>query len=108
MPLISVRCSMSQSSQCRISRRTFIQISTTGFIVRTVTVPDGLTAFAQARGGRTDLDVASIKALVFDTFGTVVDWRTSVAAAVEALAKQKGLSVDGSKFADAWRAQYAP
>jgi len=49
-----------------------------------------------------------IKALVFDVFGTVVDWRTSVAHEAEAVAKSRGLTVDGSKFADAWRAQYAP
>jgi 2-haloacid dehalogenase len=52
--------------------------------------------------------VASVKALVFDTFGTVVDWRTSVAREIEALATRKGLSVDGPKFADAWRAGYRP
>ena len=52
--------------------------------------------------------VAGLKALVFDTFGTVVDWRTSVAAEVAALAKQKGFTVDAAKFADAWRAGYGP
>ena len=52
--------------------------------------------------------LASIKALVFDTFGTVVDWRTSVAQEVEELARRKGLTVDGTKFADAWRAGYGP
>jgi len=50
----------------------------------------------------------SVKALVFDTFGTVVDWRTSVAGEIEALAKRKGLVVDGPKFEDAWRAGYRP
>jgi 2-haloacid dehalogenase len=49
-----------------------------------------------------------VRALVFDTFGTVVDWRTSVAAEVAALAKQKGFTVDAAKFADAWRAGYGP
>ncbi len=49
-----------------------------------------------------------MKALVFDVFGTVVDWRTSVAREVELLTRRKGLNVDGGKFADAWRAQYAP
>ena len=49
-----------------------------------------------------------VKALVFDTFGTVVDWRTSVTREVETLAKRKGVVVDGAKFADAWRAGYAP
>jgi 2-haloacid dehalogenase len=49
-----------------------------------------------------------VKALVFDVFGTVVDWRTSVAHEVQELAKQKGVTVDAAKFADAWRAGYAP
>jgi 2-haloacid dehalogenase len=49
-----------------------------------------------------------IKALVFDVFGTCVDWRSSVADAVNGLAKRKGFTVDGAKFADAWRAQYGP
>ena len=49
-----------------------------------------------------------MKALVFDVFGTVVDWRTSVACEVEELAKRKGLTVDGAMFADAWRAGYGP
>lgn len=62
-------------------------------------IPGGLMANAQ---------LASVKALVFDTFGTVVDWRTSVAKEVEALAKRQGFTVDGAKFADAWRAGYGP
>ncbi len=53
-------------------------------------------------------ELASVKALVFDTFGTVVDWRTSVTQEVDALAKRKGLTVDGAAFADAWRAGYGP
>ena len=54
------------------------------------------------------LKQTSVKALVFDTFGTVVDWRTSVTQEVERLAETKGLILDGAKFADAWRAGYAP
>ena len=49
-----------------------------------------------------------MKAIVFDVFGTVVDWRTSVAREVEALAQRKGWTIDGAAFADAWRAQYVP
>ncbi len=51
---------------------------------------------------------SGIKALIFDTFGTVVDWRTSVARDIDALAKKKGFVVNGEMFADAWRAGYAP
>ncbi len=50
----------------------------------------------------------AVKALVFDVFGTVVDWRSSVAQEVDQLAKKKGFQVDGAKFADAWRAGYGP
>lgn len=39
---------------------------------------------------------------------TVVDWRTSVAREVEAVAKRKGVTLDAAKFADAWRAGYGP
>jgi 2-haloacid dehalogenase len=53
-------------------------------------------------------DLSGLKALVFDVFGTVVDWRTSVAREVEAVARSKGVQVDGAAFADAWRGQYAP
>jgi 2-haloacid dehalogenase len=58
--------------------------------------------------GRSNPQLASVKALVFDVFGTVVDWRTSVTQEVEALAKRKNLIVDGAKFADAWRGGYGP
>ena len=52
--------------------------------------------------------IAMIKALVFDVFGTCVDWRSSVANEVNALAGRKGFTIDGAAFADAWRAQYGP
>jgi 2-haloacid dehalogenase len=57
---------------------------------------------------RAEVNPTFVKALVFDVFGTVVDWRTSVANEVEQLAKRKGVRVDGAAFADAWRAQYGP
>jgi 2-haloacid dehalogenase len=49
-----------------------------------------------------------VKALVFDVFGTVVDWHGSVAREVRGLAKEKGLRVNAVKFAKAWRAGYRP
>ena len=48
------------------------------------------------------------KALVFDVFGTVVDWHGSVAREMRGLAKAKGLRVNAVKFAKAWRAGYRP
>ena len=49
-----------------------------------------------------------LKILAFDVFGTVVDWRSSVIAEVEQLAKAKGLDLDCAAFADAWRGIYRP
>lgn len=80
-----------------ISRRGFLQSSTLSLMA--------LHSVVDSTAAQTS---ASPKALVFDVFGTVVDWRTSVAAEVDALAKRKGFTVDGAKFADAWRAGYAP
>lgn len=50
----------------------------------------------------------SIKALVFDVFGTVGDWRSGVAREAEMTLKPLGYSLDWLAFADAWRAQYQP
>ena len=52
--------------------------------------------------------VRGVQILVFDTFGTVVDWRSAVIAEGEKLGKEKGLKVDWAAFADAWRSGYAP
>jgi 2-haloacid dehalogenase len=49
---------------------------------------------------------ARVKALVFDTFGTLVDWRGSIIAEGAAWGKAKGLEIDWAKFADRWRAGY--
>ncbi len=49
-----------------------------------------------------------VKALVFDVFGTVVDWRSAVIREGEALARKKDLDADWPAFADAWRSRYAP
>jgi 2-haloacid dehalogenase len=49
-----------------------------------------------------------VQILVFDTFGTVVDWRSSVIAEGEKLGRAKGLNVDWAAFADAWRGGYGP
>lgn len=56
----------------------------------------------------TDFDPRDIRALLFDVFGTVVDWRSSIVREGEALGAAKGLHVDWPAFADAWRAGYRP
>ena len=42
------------------------------------------------------------KALVFDTFGTVVDWRGSIIEEGKAYGKTKGFELDWGDFADRW------
>ncbi len=50
-----------------------------------------------------------VRALLFDVFGTCVDWRTGVISEGEKFGHAHGLSgVDWAKFADAWRALYQP
>jgi 2-haloacid dehalogenase len=49
-----------------------------------------------------------IRALVFDVFGTLVDWRGSIAREAQAVLAPHGVGVDWHAFADAWRAQYQP
>jgi 2-haloacid dehalogenase len=50
----------------------------------------------------------AVRAVLFDTFGTVVDWRSGIAAAVRGFATDSGLNLDPEEFADAWRARYEP
>ena len=50
----------------------------------------------------------TVKALFFDVFGTLVDWRTSIAREAEIVLKPLGHSLDWLAFADAWRGEYQP
>ena len=49
-----------------------------------------------------------IRALIFDVFGTVVDWRGSIVRECRALGRTKKLAVDWDAFTDAWRGGYKP
>ena len=48
------------------------------------------------------------KALLFDVFGTVVDWRGSIAREAQALLAPKGHALDWDAFARNWRSRYQP
>lgn len=54
------------------------------------------------------LDTSQIKALTFDVFGTVVDWRGSIIRKGEKFGAERGINVDWAAFADAWRGAYRP
>ncbi len=49
-----------------------------------------------------------IQALTFDTYGTVVDWRSSVLAQLRAFGARRGLALDWARFLDEWKAAYRP
>ncbi len=49
-----------------------------------------------------------VKALIFDVFGTVVDWRGGIVRDGRALGRRKGVDIDWEAFADGWRALYQP
>lgn len=49
-----------------------------------------------------------VRAAIFDVFGTVVDWRSGVAAVMRKAFAKKGIGHDAEAFADAWRAEYDP
>ena len=50
----------------------------------------------------------TVKALTFDVFGTVVDWRSSIARECARVGEAKDISADWEAFADDWRAGYGP
>jgi 2-haloacid dehalogenase len=52
-------------------------------------------------------DVSAVKALVFDVFGTVVDWRTSLINDFSKYGEQRGIKADWTALVDGWRAVYA-
>jgi 2-haloacid dehalogenase len=58
--------------------------------------------------GAAGLPMPEVKALVFDTFGTVVDWRNGVAHEAERILKPLGYDLDWLAFADVWRQEYGP
>jgi 2-haloacid dehalogenase len=52
--------------------------------------------------------ILGLRALFFDVFGTLVDWRTSVAREAEKILAPLGYRLDWTAFADAWRGEYQP
>ena len=77
---------------------------------RQVVKSAGAIAITALKSGRAQSPAATrdVKALIFDTFGTVVDWRGSIIEEGTVWGKARGLTVDWARFADRWRAGYAP
>ncbi|SHI61955.1 2-haloacid dehalogenase [Roseomonas rosea] len=54
------------------------------------------------------MSLEGVRALVFDVFGTVVDWRSGVAREAAPFLARHGSAADPAAFADAWRRRYQP
>lgn len=52
--------------------------------------------------------IPSVQAIFFDVFGTLVDWRTSIARESRLILEPLGYRLDWAAFADAWRGEYQP
>jgi 2-haloacid dehalogenase len=57
---------------------------------------------------RNDFDLAAVKALTFDTYGTLVDWRGSVLDELRELGRARGIDRDWEAFLADWKAGYRP
>ncbi len=53
-------------------------------------------------------DISNVKAMVFDVFGTVVDWRTSLINDLTRWGGERGVAADWAALVDAWRQAYMP
>jgi 2-haloacid dehalogenase len=52
--------------------------------------------------------MAALRGLLFDVFGTLVDWRSSISRDAREILSPLGISTQWEAFADAWRAAYQP
>jgi len=89
----------------KINRRTLLRGAALAGAASGVGILHASKARAQAAGAN---PVPEVQALVFDVFGTVVDWRNGVARESERVLKPLGYSLDWLAFADAWRDEYQP
>jgi 2-haloacid dehalogenase len=90
-------------------RRAFLIATGSGFMATSFSEPPAAFAQQPARGARrVNAALGTVKACVFDTFGTVVDWRSSVIAEATSWGKAKGLNINWVEFTDRWRMGYRP
>ncbi len=84
-----------------LNRRRFLKFGVGTFLLAPQLNTGALAASRQS-------NKLGVHALVFDVFGTVVDWRGSIIREGQLLGERKGFSVDWGLFADRWRAGYGP
>src|ERR1700691_3499032 len=93
----------------KLDRRRFLMAAGAGAAAMSFSEPRPIVAEQAARDSqKVRPELANVKALVFDTFGTVVDWRSSVIAEGMVWGKAKGLNINWADFADRWRMGYRP
>lgn len=97
------------TKRSEISSQTEILESRRRFMRSMAILPAGLgLASLPINSASAQTSVAdSVKALCFDVFGTVVDWRSSIIREGQLLAARKGYDVDWAEFADRWRRGYS-
>lgn len=91
------------------SRRQFLSAGAASVALPTVSASSAAAEEKKPVPGRDMAAVGrSVKALTFDVFGTVVDWRASIIREGQLLGQAQRLTVDWPHFADAWLAGYGP
>jgi 2-haloacid dehalogenase len=92
-----------------LDRRGFLLAAGAGVAINSLgEITPALAHQATGATQRMKPELANVKACVFDVFGTVVDWRSSVIAEATSWGKAKGLSVNWEEFTDRWRLGYTP
>jgi 2-haloalkanoic acid dehalogenase type II len=91
----------------KLDRREFLVAAGAGGMAMSFPALPAVLA-QQATGGSVKPKLANVKACVFDTFGTVVDWRGSVIAEATSWGKAKGLNINWAEVTDNWRLGYVP
>jgi 2-haloacid dehalogenase len=86
----------------RYTRRQLLALLSAGPVLGLLLPRTGLTA------SQTAALPDRVRALTFDVFGTVVDWRGSIIREGQLLSIEKGFDVDWGLFADRWRSGYSP
>lgn len=85
-----------------ISRRTFLNLTLSSAVLAGTSLTSLRTLAAS------NSVVPGVKALVFDVFGTVVDWRGSIIREGQMLGERKGYDINWAEFTDRWRGGYGP
>ena len=93
----------------KLNRRGFLGVASAS-IATTVNTELRSARAQHTTGGSQNVkpELANVKACLFDTFGTVVDWRSSVIAEATGWGKAKHLNIDWVEFTDRWRLGYRP